>query len=52
VVAQVLGSCQFEQVGIKSRHVGLNVIEKEGLHQMASMDAERHFFKKLLNGKV
>jgi hypothetical protein len=46
----VLGSCsQSELVSVEGGHVWLNVIEKECLDQVGSMNFQGHFLKEILN---
>jgi len=52
VIAKVLGRGQFEQVGIESRHLGLNVIEKVGLNQVRAVHADRNLLEKLCDRQV
>ncbi len=52
MIAKVLWCGQLEQVGIESRHLGLNVIEKVGLNQVRAVHADRHLLEKFCNRQV
>lgn len=52
MVAEVFGCREFEQVGIECGHVRLNVIKEECLHEVATVDTDGNFFKKLCNGET
>jgi len=33
-----------EDLGVEERHVRLNVLEEVGLHEVTSVNSDRHFF--------
>ncbi len=49
MVAEILRGSKFEEIGVESRHVRLNVIKEESLKKMTSVNSNRHFFKKFLD---
>lgn len=52
VVAEVLVAGQLEHVVIEGRHVRLDVVEEEGLHEVAAVHTDGHFLKELGNRQV
>lgn len=47
MIAKVLRRGQLEKIGIKCGHVGLNMIEEVGLHEVATVDTDGDLLKEL-----
>jgi hypothetical protein len=52
VIAEVLGSCKFEQICVEGWHAWLNVVEQKGLHQVASVNSNWNLLEKFSYGQV
>lgn len=52
MVAEVFWGRQLEQIGIESRHLWLNMVEKVGLYKVAAVNSDRDFFEKLIHCHV
>ena len=52
MIAQVVGSCMFEQLSVEGRHMWLNVIEQESLEEVTSVHSHGNFFKEFCDGQV
>jgi len=50
MIAKVLRSGKSENVGIKGRHMWLNMVKQKSLQQVASIDSDGNFFKEFSNG--
>ena len=49
VIAEVLWGSQLEQIGIECWHLRLDMVEKVGLHKVATVNSNGDLFKELVH---